>query len=300
MATQWRGRRVVLDARRDKGSLAPPDKRENDMVTNDMINFDPVRVIKAASTPGGEDEPLGILSLAEVRGDRPLFLHSLCLDQARHFPKRVQSSHSLRHVYLLIQRCAHSCPGPRWLLQAKAAAEEEELDLVLLSSTSDPPVVKIANAGKMRYAAELKKKENLKKTNTKDIKEVKLTYNIGQADYDVRAKNAKKFLEAGHRVKCTIMFKGREQQHSKWGASLREQLAARGRWSPCFVFACPELNVGVRCRVAACISVRQSTAGGKCWSRSQSSARRSQRRTGRGARATGSSFSSSQRRRRTK
>ena len=58
---------VVLHARRDKGSLAPPAKRENTMVMNEQIKADPVRVVQAASSPGEADVALGIMSLAEVR-----------------------------------------------------------------------------------------------------------------------------------------------------------------------------------------------------------------------------------------
>lgn len=57
---------VALHARRDKGSLAPPAKRENTMVMNEQIKADPVRVVQAASSPGEADVALGIMSLAEV------------------------------------------------------------------------------------------------------------------------------------------------------------------------------------------------------------------------------------------
>jgi hypothetical protein len=57
---------VVLHARRDKGSLAPPPKRENNMVMNEQIRADPVRVEQAAATPGEADVALGVMSLAEV------------------------------------------------------------------------------------------------------------------------------------------------------------------------------------------------------------------------------------------
>jgi len=99
--------------------------------------------------------------------------------------------------------------------EARARAAEEETDLVLLSANSQPPVVKIVDAGKLRYQMELKKKANLKDSGSKDVKEVKLSYNIGVGDYDVRKNRALEFLAKGHRVKVTCQFRGREQQHGE-------------------------------------------------------------------------------------
>jgi translation initiation factor IF-3 len=66
-----------------------------------------------------------------------------------------------------------------------AVAERLDLDLVLINDKSDPAVVKVVNAEKLRYQAGLKKKHDVRNTNTKDVKEVKLTFNIGQHDYQV-------------------------------------------------------------------------------------------------------------------
>lgn len=108
---------------------------------------------------------------------------------------------------------------------ALAKADELELDLVLISENSVPPVAKIVDAGKLAYQMERKKKENIKKTNTKDLKEVKLSYNIGEHDYSVRYRSAEKFIKAGHRVKATIQFRGREQQHVDIGQVLLDKMA---------------------------------------------------------------------------
>jgi translation initiation factor IF-3 len=99
--------------------------------------------------------------------------------------------------------------------EARARANEEETDLVLINANSQPPVLKIVDGGKLRYQMELKKKANLKNSGSKDVKEVKLSYNIGIGDYDVRKNRAMEFLKKGHRVKVTCQFRGREQQHGE-------------------------------------------------------------------------------------
>ncbi len=75
---------------------------------------------------------------------------------------------------------------------------------------------KIVDHGKLRYQIERKKKDTLKKSVNKEVKELKMSYNIGDHDYDVRKRAALKFIEAGHRVKCLVVMRGREQQFSKY------------------------------------------------------------------------------------
>jgi translation initiation factor IF-3 len=108
----------------------------------------------------------------------------------------------------------------------KKAKELGNLDLILVNNNSDPPVCKIADYSKYRYALEKKAKEVKKNSKTSELKEVKMSYKIDVHDYDVRKKNAIKFLCQGNRVKCTIMFRGREVQHDNLGFELLERLAA--------------------------------------------------------------------------
>jgi len=112
--------------------------------------------------------------------------------------------------------------------RADALAKAKEmggLDLILVNPNSDPPVCKIVNYSKYRYMNERKAKEVKKNSKASELKEVKMSYKIDVHDYDVRRKNALKFLKQGNRVKCTIMFKGREMQHDKLGFELLEKLA---------------------------------------------------------------------------
>ena len=112
--------------------------------------------------------------------------------------------------------------------KTEALAKAQELgglDLILINANSDPPVCKIVDYSKYRYAQEKKRKEKAKNSKATEIKEVKMSYKIGGHDYDVRMKAASRFIKQGNRVKLTVQFKGREVQHDRLGVELMEKLA---------------------------------------------------------------------------
>lgn len=111
---------------------------------------------------------------------------------------------------------------PREALQL---AEEKELDLVLVTDKADPPVCRIIDYGKFKFEQEKKAKEAKKKQHTVEVKEVKMRYKIEKHDYDVRLNQAKRFLKDGDKVKATVMFRGREIQHSDMARDLLARLA---------------------------------------------------------------------------
>ena len=98
--------------------------------------------------------------------------------------------------------------------EALEIAEEKELDLVLVSESAKPPVCRIMDYGKYKFEQEKRAREAKKKQHTADVKEVKMRYKIDDHDYNVRVRNAAKFLKSGDKVKATITFRGREIQHS--------------------------------------------------------------------------------------
>ena len=104
-------------------------------------------------------------------------------------------------------------------------AEEKELDLVLVSDKADPPVCRIMDYGKFKFEQEKKAREARKKQHTSDVKEVKMRYKIEDHDYHVRVTQAEKFLKSGDKVKATIMFRGREIQHSDLAETLLMRMA---------------------------------------------------------------------------
>ncbi|MDC0835991.1 Translation initiation factor 3 [Geitlerinema sp. FC II] len=104
-------------------------------------------------------------------------------------------------------------------------AEEKDLDLVLVSDKADPPVCRIMDYGKYKFEQEKRSKEAKKKQHSSELKEVKMRYKIEDHDYQVRVKQAVRFLKAGDKVKATVMFRGREIQHTDLAQQLLERLA---------------------------------------------------------------------------
>ena len=118
-------------------------------------------------------------------------------------------------------------PAIMHLKEALRMAEEKELDLVEISPSANPPVCKIIDYGKYRYEQQKREKESRKKQKTFDIKEVKLRPGIEEHDFNVKFKNAVRFLEDGDKVKVTIMFRGRELSHPELGEVLLNKMAAQ-------------------------------------------------------------------------
>ena len=110
--------------------------------------------------------------------------------------------------------------------EALRAAEERELDLVEVAPNSVPPVCRILDFGKHKYT--LSKKSQVAKKHQKiiKVKEIKMRPKIEEHDYNFKSGHVKRFLSQGHRVKVTIMFRGREMAHTHLGRALLDRLAA--------------------------------------------------------------------------
>lgn len=111
------------------------------------------------------------------------------------------------------------------LRAALKAAEDAGLDLVEVSPNSDPPVAKIADAGKLAYEASLKAREARKHQVKTLVKEIKFRPSIDAHDYETKKRHVLRFLEDGDRVKVTVMFRGREQSRPEMGKRILDQLA---------------------------------------------------------------------------
>ncbi|MBP7332363.1 MAG: translation initiation factor IF-3 [Firmicutes bacterium] len=111
--------------------------------------------------------------------------------------------------------------------EALRLAEEKQLDLVEISPAAKPPVCKIMDFGKYKYEQSKREKEARKKQKIICVKEVKLRPNIEDHDFEVKAKNAIRFLKEGDKVKATIIFRGREIVHTQLGQKLLKRLAER-------------------------------------------------------------------------
>lgn len=104
--------------------------------------------------------------------------------------------------------------------QARSMAEEQGLDLVLMSPNSNPPVCKIMDYGKYKFDAIKKEKELKKNQNIVDLKEVQLSMTIDTHDLQTKAKHANRFLTGGDKVKIVLRMKGRQQAYAKNGIEI--------------------------------------------------------------------------------
>lgn len=111
--------------------------------------------------------------------------------------------------------------------EAKRLADEKDLDLVMISPNAKPPVCKIMNYGKFIYEQSKKEKEAKKKQKIVSIKEIRVSLTIEEHDIEIKAKNAKKFLLDGDKVKITVRFRGREMELSHLGQKILDNFQSK-------------------------------------------------------------------------
>ena len=108
---------------------------------------------------------------------------------------------------------------------ALAKAEEAGLDLVKISPKATPPVCKLMDYGKFKFEQSKREKEARKNQHVVEIKEVRMSPGIDVNDFNVKLRNAQKFLAEGNRVKTTVRFRGREMAHTDIGRKLLMKFA---------------------------------------------------------------------------
>ena len=108
--------------------------------------------------------------------------------------------------------------------EARQKAEDQGLDLVEVGSNANPPVVRILDWGKLKYEREKKARESRKKTHVIEVKEVKYRPSIDEHDYEIKTKRARRFLEAGKKVKVTIFFRYRQLRRPELGAQILDNV----------------------------------------------------------------------------
>ena len=109
--------------------------------------------------------------------------------------------------------------------EALTKARELGLDLVEVADKANPPVCRIMDYGKYKYEAAQRAKESRKKSTNVVVKEMKYRPKIGVADFDTKTRKVERFLGEGHKVKVTIMFRGREMQHPELGKRILDNVA---------------------------------------------------------------------------
>ena len=110
--------------------------------------------------------------------------------------------------------------------EALDMAQEQDLDLVMISPVAKPPVCKIMDYGKYRFEQAKREKEAKKNQHVIEVKEIRMSPSIGENDFMVKLRNGQKFLKEGNRLKVTVRFRGREMAHTDLGRALLERFAA--------------------------------------------------------------------------
>ncbi len=115
--------------------------------------------------------------------------------------------------------------GIKPLPEALEIAREMDLDLVEVAPLANPPVCRIMDYGKFKFDEAQRQKESRRKGTSGGIKEMKYRPKIGNGDFDTKTRQVAKFLSEGHKVKITIMFRGREVFHPELGKKILDRIA---------------------------------------------------------------------------
>jgi translation initiation factor IF-3 len=115
--------------------------------------------------------------------------------------------------------------GVKALPEALSIARNMDMDLVEVAAEANPPVCRIMDYNRFKYEAAQRAKESRRKATSTGIKEMKYRPKIGIGDFDTKTRQVARFLGEGHKVKVTIMFRGREMSHPDLGKKILDQVA---------------------------------------------------------------------------
>jgi translation initiation factor IF-3 len=108
--------------------------------------------------------------------------------------------------------------------EALLEAERQDLDLVEISPTANPPVVRIVDWGKYNYQKTKEMQRNRKHAKATELKQMRLGLKIGSNDLEIKLRKIRSFLEQGHKVKIMVFFRGREMAHQEIGYQLLDRI----------------------------------------------------------------------------
>jgi translation initiation factor IF-3 len=108
--------------------------------------------------------------------------------------------------------------------EALALAQEAGMDLVEIAPNAEPPVCRIMDYGKFRFEQAKKQQAAKKKQKVTQVKEVKFRPGTEEADYQVKMRNVRRFIDDGDKVKVTLRFRGREMAHQELGRDMLERI----------------------------------------------------------------------------
>ena len=110
--------------------------------------------------------------------------------------------------------------------EALKLAEEAGVDLVEISPNADPPVAKIVDWGKYQYQKMKEQQKNRKNSKQAELKQMRFGLKIGSGDLEIKLRKIRSFLEAGHKVRIQIFYRGREMAHKELGYELIDKIVA--------------------------------------------------------------------------
>ena len=144
--------------------------------------------------------------------------------QRRTKPRGPRTNEKIRATQVRVINSDGKNLGTLSTQEAINIAKQKGLDLIEISPKANPPVCKIIDIGKYKYDLQKKANKAKKKQKTINLKEIKLRPVTEIHDYNFKIKNAKKFLSKGDKVKFTVLFKGREMQHTHLGHKLMQRI----------------------------------------------------------------------------
>lgn len=110
------------------------------------------------------------------------------------------------------------------LAEAFRLSEQHDVDLVEIAPTAQPPVCRLMDYGKFKYQEQKRLHDARQKQKVIQVKEVKFRPGTDEGDYQVKLRNARRFLEDGDKVKVTLRFRGREMAHQELGMRVLERV----------------------------------------------------------------------------
>ena len=139
---------------------------------------------------------------------------------------RVIANERIRAIEVRVLTETKEMLGVMTKAEALSKARAAEKDLVLISDSTNPPIVKIIDLAKYKYQLQQKEAKNRKKAKSQDLKEVRFTPFMGGGDFEARLKRVRKFLEKGDKVRLTLQFKGRAITKKEFGYDMFEKVTS--------------------------------------------------------------------------
>ena len=149
--------------------------------------------------------------------------------------KRVHKTQTAREMLESPGYLSINFSGNLGVAEAQEISIEKGLDLVMIAPQATPPVCRIMDYGKFRFEQDKREKEAKKKQQVVEIKEIQLTYNIGEHDFQTKLGHAKRFLQSGNKVRVVLKFKGRQMAHTDVGQQVVDRFEAE-----CAEFGTPD------------------------------------------------------------